>query len=306
VSQVACGGCGAVAGAGAAFCSTCGARLLPIAAGSAPGPAAPPPFAAAPAAPPAFTAAPAAPPAFTAAPAAPPAFTAAPAAQLPWERTITSQLGVWLIVGLLILATLVATAVVIWVAQGTPASCTGAICIPSPVSAPLGDPDPFRSQAYGYSLDALGSCSVIRVDEKTNAGVHWTVRFDQFAVSDWPLDVRGEPAAGRTADQIVAEAVAAKYAGATLVYSIPMAEIGFNPGSGAVYDLYVGAGNADPVHARAIVMAAVRGDLAIVLESLGPWVSDAKAGHPNPAQTLTPVCFSGVLTSVTWPGETPP
>ena len=79
-----------------------------------------------------------------------------------------------------------------------------------------------------------------------------------------------------------------------------------NPGAGAVYDLYVGAGNADPVHARAIVMAAVQGDLAIVMESLGPWVSDARAGHPNPAQALTPVCFSGVLTSVTWPGEAPP
>ncbi len=276
MSQVACGGCGAIAGVGAAYCSNCGARLVPMAAVTVPvGHDVSVP-------------------------------SRASAAPLPWERTISSRVAVWLLIGLLVLAATSGAGIAVWAASRASDPCVSAICVPSPVSAPLGDPDPFRSEAYGYSLDALGSCSRIQVDERTAAGVHWTVRMDKFAVSDWPLDLRGEPAAGRTADQIVAESAVERYAGSTHVYTIPMVEIGFHPGYGAVYDLYVGAGNADPVHARAIVMAAVRGDLAIVMESLGPWVSDANLGHPNPAQTLTPVCFSAILTSVTWPGEAVP
>jgi hypothetical protein len=196
--------------------------------------------------------------------------------------------------------------VVMLVTGGAPPACTGPACVTPVLAEPAPAVVPYTSQQYGYSLDAAGSCPRHLAGSTPAAdGVRWTVRFPELAVTDWPFEIRGEPAAGRNATQIVEQEVAQRYGAPSFVYSIPMADIGYVPGYGGVYDLQVGAGGGPPVHARAIVIAAVHGDLAIVLTSLGPWTG-AKVAHPNPAQTLIAVCFSAVVTSVQWPGEPPP
>lgn len=285
MSTVACGRCGAIAGAGAAFCSNCGARLVPPTAASTAG-------------------------APSVATLTPPLVTARPADRAtahPWERGSTGRLAIWLFVGAVLFVAIAAAGAIVWAAGQEPTPCSDPTCGTPPIAAPLEAPDPFQSESFGYALDASGGCSPTRltISERSSDGVRWTLHFPELAVTDWPIEVRGVPAANLSANQLVDQVVAARYAGAAYAYSIPMAEIGFQPGYGAVYDLYVGAGSATPIHARAIVMTAVKGDLAIILDSLGPWYGK-QSGHPNPAQTKSPICFSSILTSVTWPGEAPP
>jgi hypothetical protein len=125
------------------------------------------------------------------------------------------------------------------------------------------------------------------------------------AVTDWPIHLQGEPAGGRSAEAIVDAVQADRFPGATFVYAIPTAELGYQAGYGGVYHLRVGAGAADPIESRAVVMAATKGDLAIVLTSLSPFRAFAK-GHPNPASTFGVICFATIVNSIAWPGEPPP
>lgn len=222
-----------------------------------------------------------------------------------WERAADTRLAAWFVVGLMGVAAICVMALVFWLAGQPPPPCTDLACAPQPpIVPPLAAAAPYFSEQYEYSLDAAplySSCG--RETERDIAGIKWTAALSSGGVTSWPIEVRGEDANGRSAERVVND-VAAGYAGATLVYVIPMVEMGSHPGYGAVYDLNVGAGNAGAVHARAIVMAAVDGNLGIVLDSLGPFHSGPYA-HANPSKTRIAFCISPTLTSLTWPGEAP-
>jgi hypothetical protein len=255
-----------------------------------------------------FAAAPVVPtPRAIAATTASPAFlTLIVASPMPWQRSTANRVPVWAAVVGICIVIIVAAGVIGWIiGQGLSRSCTGPDC--GPLSEPLGGALPYTSKTFGYSLDATSRCRSVEmpVTSQDDASIDWTLRFKQLTVNDWPLEVRGEPADSRSAQQIVESIQAAKYADAQFIYSIPMAELGYAPGYGAVYDLRVGAGSANPIHARAVVIAAVKGDLAIILDSLGPF-DGQRLGHPFPVQTHGVICFSPVVNSVTWPGESPP
>jgi hypothetical protein len=276
--MIACGRCGAV-GRATAFCASCGARLIA---------AQPAPYQA------------------PASPAGQATAVPAPAVAPAWQRPDRDRLVAWLAVGSVAMAAVVLVGVVMLVMGAPPPACIGPACATPALAEPAPAAVPYTSQEYGYSLDAAGNCPRhLAGSTPTADGVRWTVRFPEFAVTDWPFEIRGERAAGRSAAQVVEQEVAQRYGAPTFVYSIPMADVGYVPGYGGVYDLQVGAGSGLPIHARAVVIAAVQGDLAIALTSLGPWTG-AKVAHPNPAQTLIVVCAATVLTSVQWPGEPPP
>lgn len=265
IGAVGCGRCGAIVDARAAFCGNCGARIS----------------------------------------AAPAAIAAAPAAA-PWLRPPRQRAVAWIAVALVIVAAGVLVAVLSLLGKRGTADCPGSSCVTPELAPPAPAIVPYRSPAFGYALDAATSCPRHLAETRpSEAGVAWTVRFPELAVTDWPFSIHAEAAAARTAQQVVEAQVAQRYGAPAFVYSIPMADVGYKPGYGAVYDMQVGAGSGTAVRARAIVIAAVQNDLAIVLDSLGPWTG-ARAGHPNPAQTLMGVCVSAVLTSVEWPGEEPP
>lgn len=293
MSHVACGRCGSLTNADAAFCWSCGARLRPTA------PVVPPVVA--PQAPP--VPAPQAPP--VPAPQATPSSTTG--FQLPWERPPAERATAWLAVVGVGIAALVAVAVLSFFLHHRPDDpCVGAKCGEPWAGPPIGAAVPYTSETFGYELDAAGMCPPrMTVASQAADGIRLTIRLDDSPITDWPVHVFGQTAGGRSARDILNTVAAAEFGGATKVYEIPQTEIGYQSGQGAVYDLNVGAGSATSVHARGIVMVAVKDDLAIVLTSLGPW-DDKRRGHPNPASTVTPICFSSILTSVRWPGEPPP
>lgn len=225
---------------------------------------------------------------------------------IPGRRPVTTRVPIWAIVlGICIIAVIAAGLIGWIIGQGLQEPCVGPDC--GPLSPPLGVALPYTSSKFGYSLDASGRCKSIEmpVTSSDDASIDWTLRYKGLAVPDWPLEVRGQPADARSAQQIVEAIRAAKYADSQLVYTVPMAELGYAPGYGAVYDLRVGAGNANPIHARAVVMAAVKGDLAITLDTVSPF-DGKRLGHPFPAQTFSVICFSPIVSSLTWPGESPP
>ncbi len=228
------------------------------------------------------------------------------AGTIPGRRPGTTRVPAWAIVLGVCIVAIIAAGVLGWIiGQGLQQTCVGQDC--GPLSPPLAGPLPYTSSKFGYSLDASSRCKSIEmpVTGSDDASIDWTLRFQGLAVTDWPLEVRGQTADSRSAQQIVEAIRAEKYVDAQFVFSLPMAELGFAPGYGAVYDLRIGAGSADPIHARAVVIAAVKGDLAITLDSVGPF--DAKRlGHPFPAQTHAVICFSPIVSSLTWPGEPPP
>lgn len=285
MTEIACGRCGTIADASAAYCGFCGARLRPTESTGA------------------IVAAPSPQTATTGG-----AASAVPSGwELPWQRSEGRRAIAWLLVVGVVLLAIIAAAVVGWLIAHRPPECEGGGCKDPIFPAPLANADPYSSETFGYSLDAAPTaCSYsIRVVERPNDGISWLIKVNRPTTFEWPTRVRGEPVNGRSAEAIVEQVGSAEFGGATLVYAIPQAAIGWTFGAGAVYDGYVGAGSSSPVHARFIVLAAVKGDLAIVATSQGPW-SDAQKGHPNPSHTGIATCIDSILTTVAWPGEPPP
>jgi hypothetical protein len=107
----------------------------------------------------------------------------------------------------------------------------------------------------------------------------------------------------------VEDAQSNNFGDATYAYTIPGAQIGYTPGYGNVYDLSVAPNGGASVHERLIIIAAVKGNVAVVFVGMGPFqkTDPQTDDHPNPAETPL-VSLGDVeenLESVTWPGDSP-
>lgn len=122
----------------------------------------------------------------------------------------------------------------------------------------------------------------------------------------WPTSIWGEPAAGRSAHQIVDATQASIFPDANHVYSIPLPELGYVPGAGDVYEVQINPGSGSALTARVVIMVAERKGLAVGVYSVGPlYDTKHKPGHPDPAGTVYPYCWDWITNSVTWPGDQP-
>lgn len=189
--------------------------------------------------------------------------------------------------------------------QSGPVTCTPPQChAPPPQQGSLPSPDRYTSSKYGFSL--LYSPH-IPPSQTTSGSIAWDGTLSNGSEVSWT--VSGGPANGKSAQQIAGDAQAANFPDAQADYTIPRAELGYMPGYGMVYDVSVAPGNGQAVHDRLIVVAAIRGGLAVVLIGLGPYQqsSPSSDSHPNPA--ATPLVdlgeFEESMNTVTWPGEPP-
>lgn len=210
-----------------------------------------------------------------------------------FPRLKRNRRWVWLLVlgaGGYLIVVLAALAVIL---APTQTSCQEP-CLTPPVAPALPPPQQYKSSAYGYSLEYYGAAPTVE-DSKT---VRWSLN------GGWGYGFTGEPAQGRSAEQMVEQVQRTQYPDAVFVFQIPAAGLGYNAGYGAVYDLNVNPGTGQPAHARLILIASVKRDLAIEMIALGPYEPETK-GHPNPAATWLAHMLGGVVNSVVFPGDVP-
>jgi hypothetical protein len=271
---VFCGSCGAPNPAGTTYCGRCGRPLAAPATAPLPAPAAH-------------------------------AYPYAPATSQQYAAAVPAKthLWIWLIaaagVGLFMLC-LAAVAVLIEDRPPPNPTCPPSCAPPPPrLAPPLGPQHTFSSTKYGWSLayaDKVQGIS-LTIAGQTETGI-------QFKVGSFPIGFDAEPAKGRTPQQIAEGLQQKTLPQATFVYALPAAEMGYNPGYGAVYDTTVQTASGQSLHVRMIIEVAVKKDLAIELVEVGPFVQTTpKDGFPNPSDTILVFLSSGIVNTVTFPGD---
>ena len=190
--------------------------------------------------------------------------------------------------------------------QPSTVSCVPPQCgAPPPQQSPAPALDHYTSSRFGFSLDY--SSSNISPSQVTDSSISWDGMLSDGSEVTW--SVMGSGVNGQTAQQVVDDYQTANLPDAQSAYVIPGAEVGYTPGYGSLYDVDVAPGGGQAVHDRLVVMAAIRGSVAVVVAGLGPYEqsSPSNSGHPNPA--ATPLVelgdFAESTETVTWPGEPP-
>lgn len=281
-----CGQCGAPNAAGTRFCGRCGRPL----GGPAPVPVAM-------ARQPAFAGAYAYPYAY--APASPAQVAAAPP-----HRTGGALLWILAAGGVLFFMVCLAIIAVILAGSGPGTRTCPPTCNPPPrkLPPPLAADHTYTSSKYGYSLtysDTLVTQQGAQVAAQDDTGIGFTIK-------GYPFAVQAEPPNGRSAQQLAEAIQQAKLPDATLVYTLPAAEVGYAPGYGAVYDATVQSSSGQALHVRMVVEVAIKKGLAVEFWEIGPFQqSTPKDSFPNPSDTPIVFLTEGLPNSVVFPGDQP-
>lgn len=119
------------------------------------------------------------------------------------------------------------------------------------------------------------------------------------------LHLFGQPAAGRVARRVVEDLLARDFSGAEIAYEIPNATVGYQLGYGIVVNVQrPGALSIS----RAVLMAAVKNDLALVATAEGPFhrfTPEFGPGIPSAANVEIAADMSTYTDSFSWRGDPP-
>jgi hypothetical protein len=136
----------------------------------------------------------------------------------------------------------------------------------------------------------------------TDSLIAWTLHSGQ---ANFDPAVSGMAANGRSADNVVADTASAHYPQFSFQYRIPAAEVGYTPGSGAVYAGAWTPLQGQSIAARVAIIAAIRNNVAIVVECEGTQVSEAGAFHPDPSALAGGAWCDQTLNTIQWKGQRP-
>lgn len=176
-------------------------------------------------------------------------------------------------------------------------------CGRPPTGAPVSANPRFSPPGGQYSVAYPGPGGDFVVTTDTT-GV--TARFT--AGDGGTMRLTGEPAAGRTAEQVAEDFLAAKVPTARRAYEIPNAKLGFQPGYGVVAD--VPASGLEPANGRrrVVVIAAVKNDFALIGGGIGPYRQfgpDSGPGRPSPANVAIAEEMGRYVNSFMWASDPP-
>lgn len=121
------------------------------------------------------------------------------------------------------------------------------------------------------------------------------------------LRLFSEPARGRDARQVVEQLLAGQYPNADVAYELPNATVGYQPGYGVVAN-FQPPGLSNRLDHRAIVIAAVKDDLALVAAAEGPFrrfSPDFGPGPPSGANVEIAIDMGQYVESFSWRGDPP-
>ncbi len=154
---------------------------------------------------------------------------------------------------------------------------------------------------YSVAYPDPGSNYAVTIDD---TGV--TARFT--AGDGGVMRLTGEPAAGRTAQQVARAYLASKFPTAQFSYEIPNAKLGFAPGYGEVADVFPNDLDTRFTRTRVIVIAAVKDDYALIAGGAGPYRQfgpDSGPGRPSPANVQIAEDMGRYVNSFMWAGDPP-
>ncbi|MGV0791985.1 hypothetical protein [Mycolicibacterium sp. XJ1819] len=181
------------------------------------------------------------------------------------------------------------------------------VCPPDCGRPPTGTPvtvNPRFGAADGtFSVSYPAPGSAYRVTT-TDTGV--TAEFQ--AGDGGTLRLFGEPAVGRSAEQIAKELVAKTFPDSRVAYELPNAMVGYQPGYGEVVDCWPQGSNSSYLRMRVLVMVAVKDGLALVAAATGPYREygpDFGFGKPSGANTQIALDMGKYVNSFSWRGDPP-
>lgn len=118
----------------------------------------------------------------------------------------------------------------------------------------------------------------------------------------------GEPAQGRSAEDVAAAILTKRFPNALRSYEIPNAMVGFRPGYGEVADIWPQDADASFRHLRLVLLVSVKDDLALIAGAIGPYRQfgpDFGPGRPSAASLELAMDMGQYVNSFTWRGDPP-
>lgn len=173
-------------------------------------------------------------------------------------------------------------------------------CGSPPNSVPVANLPRFEAQGFSVAYPPPGTAY-----EVSTGPEGLTARYT--AGDGGMLRLFGEPAGGRVARRVVADVLAKQFPNATVAYELPNAMVGYQLGYGVVAD-FQRPGLSTRFDLRAVVMAAVKNDLALVAVAEGPFrrfSPDFGPGPPSSANMELAMDMGRYVESFSWEGDTP-
>jgi len=122
------------------------------------------------------------------------------------------------------------------------------------------------------------------------------------------MELFAEPAAGRSAEQVVDDLLKERQPDATVAYVLPNATIGFQLGYGVVLDVYPKGADGVSTRTRIVVVAAIKNDLTLIGAAIGPFREfgpNSGPGLPSGANLQLAQDLGRYINSFEWKGDPP-
>ncbi|MCW2654123.1 MAG: hypothetical protein QOE41_189 [Mycobacterium sp.] len=176
-------------------------------------------------------------------------------------------------------------------------------CGRPPIGTPVETNPRFTASSGEFAVQYPGPGTAYKATLNPNGVVLDFVRGDTGT-----LELLGEPARDRTAQQIADDLIGRKYPDATKAYEIPNALVGYQLGYGEVADDYPQDSAGRYTRLRLLVMVAVKNQIALIAAAVGPYHEfspDFGSGHPSGANLQLALDMGKYVNSFTWRGDPP-
>jgi hypothetical protein len=207
---------------------------------------------------------------------------------------------------IVVLVTIIAAVVIGIVAlaaaapTATPATCKLQLCTEPPTGPPVVNGHQYTSATFGFSL-VYGDASGVSTSAD---GVQLGFAFKGSSGTD-TLVVAGRKANGADAQAVVQSVESSQFPNAVAAYTLPGAYVGYQLGYGVAFDVWSNNANGSQSDQRVILMAAVRGNLAVVVLAFGPKLvltpQNGFVSHPTGADLPAATVADPIVNSITWP-----
>jgi hypothetical protein len=176
-----------------------------------------------------------------------------------------------------------------------------------PTGEPIHGDVSYASSTYGFTADYFKYDSVEQDVQPSDDAL----RLDYPTLKGGPgtLLITARKAGGGDARSVVDAVVNDAFPGAREAYPLPGATVGYRPGYGMVYDYYPQSANGAAERDRVFVLAAVKGDLAVVAIATSPYyefsADGLSTGHPSGANAVIALLADDPINTIRWPDDPP-